>query len=127
MLRNRFLSHWGSDGSKPYMRYTEQGGRGEVAENAAYSGFFYNEPNAAMIEPKERINTLQHSMVYDDASSNWGHRDNILNKNHNKVNIGIAYDSVTLAYVQDFEDDYISWSVPITYNRGTLSMTEQHP
>ncbi|MBI2578121.1 MAG: CAP domain-containing protein [Candidatus Aenigmarchaeota archaeon] len=122
MIENRFLSHWGSDGSKPYMRYTKAGGKGSIAENAAFSGFFYYEPNAVTIDPKESIETHEYQMVNDDADSNWGHRDNILDKNHNKVNIGIAYDSTHLAYVQDFEDDYILWSEPISYSSGILSM-----
>lgn len=122
MLINRFLSHWGSDGLKPYMRYTKEGGHGGVAENAAFSGFFDYEPNAATIVPKDAIKNLQYSMMYEDAKSNWGHRDNIIDKNHNKVNIGIAYDNTHLAYVQDFEDDYISWSNPFTYSSETLSM-----
>ncbi len=60
------------------------------------------------IDPKEEIKRLQYLMVYDDADSNWGHRDNILDKWHNKVNIGIAYDDY-LAFVQHFENDYIDW------------------
>lgn len=122
MLKNKFLSHWGSDGLKPYIRYTKQGGRGIVGENAAFSGFFYDETNVATIKPKEEIRNQQHAMMHDDAESNWGHRDNIIDKNHNKVNVGIAYDSTHLAYVQDFEDDYITWSKLITYSDGTLSM-----
>jgi len=122
MLGNRFLSHWGSDGSKPYMRYTIAGGNGSVSENAAYSGFYYDEPNAATIDAKVEIEKQEHSMIYDDASSNWGHRDNILNKWHNKVNIGIAYDNTHLAFVQDFEDNYILWKIPITYNNSIISM-----
>ncbi len=48
--------------------------------------------------------------MYNDAESDWGHRDNILDAFHNKVSIGIAYDDHNVYYVQDFEDDYIEWS-----------------
>jgi hypothetical protein len=122
MLRNHFLSHWGSDGSKPYMRYTIAGGNGSVSENAAYTGFYYYESNAAKIDAKTEIRKQEYSMMYDDASSNWGHRDNIIDKWHNKVNIGIAYDDTNIALVQDFEDDYILWKIPITYNNSILQM-----
>ncbi len=37
------------------------------------------------------------------------------------MNIGIAYDSTHLAYIQDFENDYITWSKPISYS-GILNM-----
>ena len=38
-----------------------------------------------------------------------GHTDNILDKWHNKVNIGITYDDYFLALVQHFANDYIDW------------------
>jgi len=39
MLDNLFLSHWGTDGFKPYMRYTAGGGINYEVENSAYSGW----------------------------------------------------------------------------------------
>ncbi len=39
MLKYRYISHWDSEGYKPYMRYTEYNGRGEVSENASISGY----------------------------------------------------------------------------------------
>ncbi len=54
----------------------------------------------------EAISSLNWKMMYDDASSNWGHRDNILDPRHNNVNIGIAWNDENLFLVQDFEDDF---------------------
>lgn len=122
LLANRYLSHWNLAGLKPYMRYTLSGGVGAVGENIAFLGFFYYEPRAAHIDPKTTITSLEYDMMYNDAESEWGHRDNILDKWHNKVNIGIAYDETTLALVQDFEDDYIAWKNPIKYDNGILSL-----
>jgi uncharacterized protein YkwD len=104
MLENKFLSHWDTNGYKPYMRYTLASGKGSVSENVAW---LYN---SGGIDPFEAIETLEYNMMYDDASSNWGHRDNILNAFHNKVRIGIAYDRNNVYFVEDFEDDYVSWS-----------------
>ena len=42
-------------------------------------------------------------MMYDDASSNWGHRDNILGTTHRAVNIGIASNGRRVTFVQHFE------------------------
>jgi uncharacterized protein YkwD len=110
MLKNNFFSHWDMNGYKPYMRYTLAGGRGSVAENcAAQLGFYSN--------LKEALRNMEWGMMYDDADSDWGHRDNILDPLHNRVSIGIAYDNNDVYLVQDFEDDYISWS--------TLSLTNQ--
>jgi hypothetical protein len=53
--------------------------------------------------PEESILNSNHSMMYDDAHANWGHRDNILEPAHQSVSIGIAYDSARLVMVQDFE------------------------
>lgn len=111
LLQHNFLSHWDTNGYKPYMRYTLAGGKGSVAENVAW---LYN---SGGLSPVKAIEKLEHDLMYDDASSNWGHRDNILDAFHNKVSIGIAYDSNNLYFVQDFEDDYVLWS--------TLSLSNQ--
>ena len=39
MLRTRLISHYTSDGMKPYMEYTILGGKGYVAQNVGYDGF----------------------------------------------------------------------------------------
>jgi uncharacterized protein YkwD len=39
MLRTRLISHYTSDGMKPYMEYTIFGGKGYVAQNVGYDGF----------------------------------------------------------------------------------------
>jgi len=104
LLEAKVLSHWDTDGYKPYMRYTLANGKGAVSENAAWAY------NSGGIDPFEAIKQLEHDMMYDDASSNWGHRDNILNAFHNKVSIGIAYDHTNIYFVEDFEDNYVSWS-----------------
>ena len=100
MLNHGFLSHWGTNGFKPYMRYTISGGIGYVAENVAW------QRTTGKIDPFEAISSLNWNMMYDDADSNWGHRENILDPSHNKVNIGIAWNDKNLFLVQDFEDDY---------------------
>ncbi len=84
------------------MRYTIAGGKGYVAENlAAQLGSYSN--------LKDALKDMEWRMMYDDAVSNWGHRDNILDPMHNKVSIGIAYDGNNIYLVQDFENDFVSW------------------
>ena len=41
---------------------------------------------------------------------NNGHRMNILNPNHNKVSIGVAYNKTTVYLTEDFIDHYINWT-----------------
>lgn len=115
MLRNDFFSHWGTDGSKPYMRYTLTGGRGAVAENIA--AFTRGVP----WDLKAALNSLESNMMNNDAASNWGHRDNILNPFHNEVSIGVSYGSGQAYLVQDFIDYYVQWST-FTVTQGGVSL-----
>lgn len=94
------LSHWDRDGMKPHMRYTLLGGKGSVAENVAWM------TSTGYVEPLDTIKQLNWKMIYDDEDSNWGHRDNLLDSNHNRVSIGVAYDYNNVFLVQDFEDYY---------------------
>lgn len=112
MVAGKYLGHWWLDGRKPYMVYSETGGTSYVSENAARTGFSQAEFDALCtgekvacdkVNPSIDIQRLHHAMVYDDASSDWRHRDNILDPKHQKVNIGIAYVDRFLAFVQHFE------------------------
>jgi uncharacterized protein YkwD len=120
LLENHVLSHWDTNGYKPYMRYTLEGGKGAVSENCAWFYISYG------LDPVQALEKLEHDMMYDGASSNWGHRDNIIDPNHNRVSIGIAYNNNNIYLVQDFEDDYVSWNVlSVNNNQVTLQGTIQ--
>jgi uncharacterized protein YkwD len=114
MLKHDFFSHWDLNGYKPYMRYTLAGGQGSVSENCAaiYS--------SGSIDPKEALEDMQWNMMYDDADSDWGHRDNILNSFHNKVSIGLSSNNTAICLVQDFEDDYVSWDTLTVSNNEVI-------
>jgi uncharacterized protein YkwD len=120
MLADQFFSHWDTNGYKPYMRYTLAGGKGAVAENCAVQLGFYS-------DLKEALKGMEWRMMYDDADSNWGHRDNILDPLHNKVSIGIAFDNNDVYLVQDFEDDYVSWSTLSLYSQVVMQGTILKP
>ena len=51
-----------------------------------------------------------------------GHRENILGKWHKKVSLGIAYDEGSLDLVQQFEGDYIGFTVLPNISGSILSM-----
>jgi len=111
MLEHNYFSHWNSDGVKPYVTYTQLGGKGNVAENISftesYCPTFNCLPNS--FNPKSEIEDHQYAMVYDDAESDWGHRDNILDPYQTHVNFGVAYDDENFYYVQHFEKNIIRW------------------
>ena len=120
MLRNDYFSHWDAQGYKPYMRYTLLNGTGFVEENVAYE--YTSLPSFVTLQSVEKaINDLEWQMMYNDsACCNNGHRNNILNPYHNRVSIGIAYDSTHVYFVEDFETYYINMNSPIETSNGNV-------
>jgi uncharacterized protein YkwD len=117
MLRYGYFSHNDTQGFKPYMRYTLLGGRGAVEENIAYSytGLPYFTSTASV---EGALKSLEYTMMYDDSQCcNNGHRYNILSSLHNRVSIGVAFNSTRVYFVEDFENYYIdlNFSVSSSY------------
>jgi hypothetical protein len=98
------------------MTYTRYNGTGAVSQNVAIAGFSkaqYEECvnnilyDCEKIDPVKTVEELQYEMMYDDKECcDDGHRNNILNKYHTHVSIGIVYDEYYLAFVQNFENNY---------------------
>lgn len=124
MLTNFYMGHVDSGGMKPYMRYSLVGGLGANAENVAYAGTTdpNDRANYVAVAPSEALQSLEHLMVFDDADSNWGHRDNILAPQHQVVNIGIAFTATRLALSQQFEDGYVTFTQAPKLANGTLTL-----
>src|SRR5579885_959248 len=123
MLSSRQISHWTTDGMKPYMRYTIYNGTGAVQQNVYEEGFEgaeYDQCVSGMlfctkVDPYKAIDDGEWMFMYNDsACCNNGHRDNILEKSHTDVSIGIAYNDYYFALVQNFENNYIKFDRPIT-------------
>ena len=118
-LENCFSSHWDLDGLTPDMRFSLAGGYQTATENV--SGNDYCRLSGQGYSPILSIA----EEVYD-AMEGWmdsrGHRANILNSRHKKVNIGLAWDRYNFVAVQQFEGDYIEYTVLPAINDGVLSM-----
>jgi hypothetical protein len=139
ILKTRQLSHWMTNGEKPYMTYTRYGGMGDVSQNAAISNRYL--PSASnngdsrcapglcqKIDPNKVIDELEHSMVYDDLECcSDGHKHNILDKYHTDVNIGVAHDDYTLVLVQNFENNYIQFNKPIIKDAKHIQLAGKIP
>jgi len=116
VFRTKQISHWTTEGEKPYMTYTRYDGKGSVQQNVAIAGFNSEQYDECMtnvlvkcekIEPLSTIDQLQNEMMYNDKECcNDGHKNNILDPHHTHVSIGIVYDQYYLALVQNFENDY---------------------
>ena len=116
IFRTKQISHWNTKGEKPYMIYTEYGGKGSMQQNIAIAGFSAQEyeqcrtnilVDCEKIEALPTIDELQHEMVYNDKECcDDGHRNNILDPHHTHVSIGIVYDEYYLVLVENFENNY---------------------
>ncbi len=130
MLAYDYFSHWDLYGMKPYMRYTLSGGTGAVSENIAYVSSRYCVAGicTGSINPNESLAYMEYSMMNNDsACCNNGHRDNILDPNHNEVSIGVAYNNSDIYLVQDFIDNYVAWTAntPAYSNAGEMRLEGQ--
>jgi uncharacterized protein YkwD len=118
MEQNGYFSHWDTQGYKPYMRYTILNGTGAVEENVAYesaTSFFPAFSTTSQVE--QAIKTLEYDMMYNDsACCANGHRENILNPFHNRVSIGVMYNSNNVYFVEDFENYYINLNASAIFN-----------
>ena len=134
MLHHSYQGHWWADGRKPYMVYTQHGGTSYVSENAASSGWTDSDWHQANCDsllvqcrvpmPVAAITELQFAMMHDDAHADWGHRDNILGKNHQAVNIGVASNGRLVIFVQHFEGgDVEAKASPSLSPTGSLSFS----
>ena len=133
ILKTRAISHWMTNGEKPYMTYAIYGGRGKVSQNVGFGGYqnveecIQQTAICAKLDPKAKIKSTEYAMMYDDASSNWGHRDNILDKHHTHVSLGISYDDYTFVLVQNFENNYIKFRKPISEDKGQVTFAGTIP
>jgi hypothetical protein len=129
VLRTLQISHWMTNGEKPYMTYSRYGGTGAVAQNVGLSGDadYANKCDlgtylCAITHPYNEISRHEYGMMYDDAASDWGHRDNILDPYHTHVSIGIAYTDYNFVMVQNFENNYIGFDRPVTNDNRTITL-----
>jgi uncharacterized protein YkwD len=130
VFRNKQISHWMSNGEKPYMTYTRYDGTGAVSQNVAIAGFSREQYEECVnnilydcerIDPVTTIEELQYEMMYEDKECcDDGHRNNILNEYHTHVSIGIIYDEYYLAFVQNFENNY-GLEIEMKGNQATIS------
>ena len=113
---NCFSSHWGSNGMKPYMRYTLNGGIHYSAENASGSNFCPSNPD------RYAESSLSSKIVraHNGLMNSPGHRRNILNPAHRKVGLGNSFMHPNFRVVQLFTSDHIEFTIPPRIEGGDL-------
>ena len=119
-LENCISSHWGVDGLKPYMRYSLAGGYQTNGENGSGSDYCIKASDRylALRSIKSEIREMVEGWM-----SSPGHRRNILDKWHEKVNIGLAWDKYNIVGYQHFEGGVVQYSQLPEITNGTLSFS----
>ena len=119
LLEDCVLSHWGTDGLKPYMRYSLAGGYQANGENA----LTFNE--CGLLDTRLQWNDDPTEMVRESVEG-WldssGHRETMLNPSYRTVNIGLAWDKNTFKAVQHFEGDYVEFGKFPAIHDGELTL-----
>jgi uncharacterized protein YkwD len=92
MATREFLSHWGSDGRKPFHRYGLAGGTAAVQENCSAAS------DINSVSPARVLNDLRdmHQSMLDEVPPKDGHRKTILDPFHTHVGFGIALNDRSL-------------------------------
>jgi Cysteine-rich secretory protein family len=86
MIQGNFLSHWGSDGRKPYHRYSLAGGTDAVRENVSSAESIQSVTTTGV---RRDLYDMHQSML-EEVPPNDGHRKTILFPQLSHVGFGIA-------------------------------------
>ena len=119
-LKGCYVSHWDSDGLKPYMRYSLAGGYQSNSENG--HGLDYCIKYEDGYRAIESIATEVRQAV-DGWMKSPGHRRNMLRPWHRKLNIEIAWDTYNFVAYQHFEGDYVRFEQIPAIQDGTLFLS----
>ena len=119
-LENCFSSHWGVDGLKPYMRYSLAGGYQSNGENGRGSNYCIKASDGYRANSSAKQEILEAMEGWMDSP---GHRDNILDPWHKKVNIGLAWDRYNFKAYQHFEGDHVEYGQLPSIKNGVLRMS----
>ena len=92
MAQHGFLSHWGSDGRKPYHRYSLAGGTDALQENVSSADGIQSVTPTSVLKD---LSDMHQSMVAEVAP-NDGHRKTIFYPRHTHVGFGIALEDHSL-------------------------------
>lgn len=119
LLEDCVSSHWGTDGLKPYQRYSLAGGYQVNGENFSGHG------ECGLADTLLSWNDDPMEMVADSVEGlldSPGHRETMLSPEYRKVNIGLAWDRNVFKVVQHFEGDYVEFDVLPVIKGGVLEL-----
>lgn len=103
MVTNQFTSHWGSDGLKPYHRYSFAGGTAATEENVSSADNTWS----IKLKDLEQDTAYLHLRLYQEKPPYDGHRHTILSPQHTHVGLGIVVRDLRLRLVELFVAKYV--------------------
>jgi len=118
LLRIGARGHYEPDGSKPPQRYNLCGGTDYVAENAYSMGLC---DRTHKVDPKAKFSRMTLYALERGWMNSPKHRDNILDKHHTHVGVGLSQseDGTTVSAVQEFINKYGNIAkIPMVAYRG---------
>ena len=119
LLEDCVSSHWGTDGLKPYQRYSLAGGYQVNGENFSGHG------ECGLADTLLSWNDEPVEMVADSVEGllgSPGHRETMLSPEYRKVNIGLAWDRNVFKVIQHFEGDYVELDTLPVIEDGMLEL-----
>ena len=121
-IRDCVSGHWGTDGLGPPMRYSLAGGYQSNSENVSGLDYCLTDEDRPSYLPIQSVQSelRDHMNAYIGSP---GHKKNILDPWHRKVNLGLSWDTHQMWTVQHFEGDYADCSVSPTIQGTTLSLS----
>ena len=121
MVKGDFLSHWGSDGLKPYQRYSFAGGIDGLKENVS------RQATSSLLLPTGVLSDLHdmHTKMHGEKPPYDGHRQAIMTPQNTHVGFGIALKGRSLKLSEMYLARYLELSpFPQTAKRkATVSLT----
>jgi uncharacterized protein YkwD len=103
LATKEFIGHWGSDGLKPYQRYSFAGGTAATEENVSAADNTWS----MKTQDLKQDTAYLHVRMYQEKPPNDGHRRTILAPQHTHVGIGLAVQNLRLRLVELFVAKYI--------------------
>ena len=119
LLDDCVSSHWGTDGLKPYMRYSLAGGYQVNGEN------FSGHRECGLADTLLSWTDDPMEMVADSVTGllgSPGHRETMLSPEYRRVNIGLAWDRNVFKVIQHFEGDYVEFEALPVIEDGILEL-----
>ena len=102
---NGYIGHWNMAGEEPYLRYAFAGGYDHVSENA-YGEWSSDNYNVSLIGALMKSG---HDKFMAERAPNDGHKQNIIDKSHNWVGIGLCITGRQFRYYEEFIDRYFEF------------------